>query len=319
MTGGIALVGPTASGKTALSLVLAELLGGEVISMDSRQVYRGMDVGTAKATREQRERVPHHGLDLLDPNRRFSAAAWAELARDAITEIAARGRVPLLVGGTGFYLRALTEPLFAEPPMDPARRDRLRAWLESQPESGLRGWLRELDPGAADRLERGGGRQRLLRALELPLLTGRTLSALQRDAAPEAEPLRPRVFVLSPPPERLRATIDARVTAMAGAGLLEEVRGLLRAGYVAADPGMSATGYAEMIPVLTEGAPLAPALDRVRASTRAYARRQRTWFRHQLPPDAEWLPANRSPQALAAHIAERWHDADPRTPQPARR
>lgn len=301
----VALVGPTASGKTAVSIELAERIDGEVISMDSRQVYRGMDVGTAKATPGQRARVPHHGLDRVDPNQRYGAGAFAREARGWIGEIGGRGRVPLLVGGTGFFLRALTNPIFREPPLPADRRARLASFLEGLDTAELGRWLAELDSASAEQLRHSGGRQRRVRALEMALLSGRPLSWWHRNAPPDAEPLRPAVFVLDPPRERLYAAIDDRVASMARAGLLDEVRALREAGFGPGDPGMNATGYVELLPVLADGAPLEEALDAVRRHTRAYARRQLTWFRHQLPAGAVWLDATRAPDTLAAEIEAR--------------
>lgn len=311
MSRAIAIVGPTAAGKTVLSLALAERVQGEVISMDSRQVYRGMDIGTAKATPAERVRVPHHGLDLVDPDERFSAAAFARMARGAIRAIEARGHTPLLVGGTGFFLRALTHPLFREPPLDAPRRAALAQWLNAQPEAELLRWLRALDPAAGERLRAGGGRQRLLRALELPLLTGRPLSWLQAHSPPGDAPLRPLIFVLEPGRDALRAAIAARVARMAEAGLVDEARGLVAAGYRAGDPGMNATGYAELLPVLAGETTLADALERVRANTWAYARRQMTWFRHQLPPEAVRLDAGRPLDHLSDHVTSLWRRESP--------
>ncbi len=314
----LAIVGPTASGKTALSLEVARCLDAEIVSMDSRQVYRGMDVGTAKATPAQRAAAPHHGLDLVDPDARFSAGKFARMARALVGEIRGRGRVPLLVGGTGFFLRALTHPIFREPALDPERRSALAAWLEGLDTAVLRDWVRALDPETAGRLGAsggGGGRQRLLRALELPLLTGRPLSWWHREAPPESPPLHPLVFVLNPPRERLYAAIDARVDAMVRGGLVEEVRALLQRGFHESDPGMNATGYAELLPALRGEVSLEEALDRVRKNTRAYARRQLTWFRHQLPEGALWLDAARPLPDLAEEIARRWRiAADHRRP-----
>src|SRR5688572_1894757 len=142
----LAIVGPTASGKTALSLAVARRIGAEIVSMDSRQVYRGMDVGTAKVDASIREAIPHHGLDLVDPDQSFNAGRFAREARPWIADIHARGRVPLLVGGTGFFLRALTEPIFREPPVDLERRDALRRWLGAQPSERLVRWVAVLDP-----------------------------------------------------------------------------------------------------------------------------------------------------------------------------
>jgi tRNA dimethylallyltransferase len=302
----IAIVGPTASGKTALSLEVASRLDAEIISMDSRQVYRGMDIGTAKATTAQQGAAAHHGLDLVDPGHRFGAGEFARRARRWIEEISHRGRVPLLVGGTGFFLRALTHPIFREPEMDPVRRAALQRFLERLDEGEMRRWLGLLDPLTAGRLERWGGRQRLMRALELPLLTGRTLGWWQEHSPPEAEPLRPLVYVLDPPRDQLRRAIDARVDEMVAEGLLDEVRALVRAGLAEGDPGINATGYIELLPHLRGERSLQEALDLIRSNTWAYARRQLTWFRHQLPEGAVWLDATLPKAELAERIVAGW-------------
>jgi tRNA dimethylallyltransferase len=307
-----ALVGPTASGKTALALAVAERVPVEIVSMDSRQVYRGMDVGTAKPSATERSAVPHHGIDLVDPDTRFSAAEFARLARRLVPEIRARGRIPLLVGGTGFFLWALTHPIFREPPLDPERRARLAEHLRGLDDAALHAWLAALDPETAARLRHWGGRQRLLRALELPLLTGRPLSWWHRNSPPEAPPMDVRTWVLDVPRELLDRTIDARVGAMVGAGLEAELRALIARGLGPESPGLRAHGYQELLPYLRGETTLEQALDEVRRATRAYARRQRTWFRNQVATDTVWLDGLRPRAALAHAIAggiahmERW-------------
>jgi len=298
----IAIVGPTASGKTALSLDLARALGAEIISMDSRQVYRGMDIGTAKATPAEQALVRHHGLDLVSPDERFSAGRYARYARETIAAIRARAATPILVGGTGFFLRALTHPIFAEPDLDPTRRAELQAHLDTFPTTTLIGWLRGLDPATAGRLAEWGGRQRILRALEMPLLTGRPLSWWHLHGTPETEPVRPRVYVLDLPRPVLGERIARRVDAMVASGLVAEVAGLMNEGYDEHAPGMKTTGYVELIPYLRGDTPLETALDEVRRNTRAYSRRQRTWFRNQLPPGAVWLDATRPVEDLVGEI-----------------
>lgn len=300
----VAIVGPTASGKTALSIEVARRLGGEIISMDSRQVYRGMDIGTAKATAEQRAAVPHHGLDLVLPDERFSAGRFARHAREWIAEIRGRGAVPILVGGTGFFLRSLTNPIFAEPGLDPERREALGEQLSRYDTAMLLGWLRGLDPETAARLSRGGGRQRVLRALEMPLLTGRSLSWWHTHAPPEAESISPLVFVLAMPRERLDEAIARRVEEMVSAGLADEVAALMRAGYDQDSPGMNATGYIELVPFIRGEIPIEEAVQRIRENTRAYSRRQLTWLRHQLPASARWLDATLPREELVATIVE---------------
>lgn len=304
----IAVTGPTASGKTALGIEVARRLGGEIISMDSRQVYRGMDVGTAKPTPAQRAAVPHHGLDLVDPDERFSAGRFARRARRWVREIEHRGRVPILVGGTGFFLRALTHPIFAEPLLDRSRREALRDWLRQRDTESLHRWIGRLDPDTAEKLRAGGGRQRLLRALELPLLTGRSLSWWHREAPPEAPPLPVLVFVLEVDPDILDRRIDERVSEMAAAGLVHEVQRLLDSGFDESAPGMNATGYVELIPALRGSVPLEDALDQVRRNTRAYSRRQRTWFRNQLPPGAIPLDGTMPVEENAERIVREWEE-----------
>lgn len=303
----LAIVGPTASGKTAVSLGVAERLGGEVVSMDSRQVYRGLDIGTAKVRPEEAGAIPHHGLDLVQPDERYSAGAFARDARRWLREIAGRGRVPVLVGGTGFFLRALTHPLFREPPLDRVRRERLRAWLTTQSEDTLRAWLRGLDAPTAAALDSGGGMQRVLRALEVALLTGRPLSWWHAHAPPEEEPLSPRIFVLELPREELFARIDRRVDAMVEAGLVDEVRRLVARGYDERAAAMSATGYPEMLACIRGELSLEEAVAAIKRATRSFARRQLTWFRHQLPADAVRLDARQAPAALTDEIVRTWH------------
>lgn len=302
----LAIVGPTASGKTAVSLRVAERLGGEVVSMDSRQIYRGMDIGTAKVAPAEAGGIPHHGIDLVDPDGRYSAGAFARDARRWIREIAARGRVPVLVGGTGFFLRALTHPMFREPAIDPARRERLKRWLFEQAEDVQRAWLRHLDPATAASLESGGGVQRVSRALEVALLTGRPLSWWHAHSPADDEPLAIRIFALELPREELYRRIDTRVDAMVEAGLVDEVRRLLDRGYDERSPAMSATGYLEMRAYLRGETSLDEAVDAIKRSTRRYARRQVTWFRHQLPEQARRLDGTRDPGSLADEIVRDW-------------
>jgi tRNA dimethylallyltransferase len=303
---GIAITGPTASGKTTLSLRVARALGAEVISMDSRQVFRGMDIGTAKPTPEQRASAPHHGIDLVNPGQRYSAGHFARDARMWIQSIRGRNRVPLLVGGTGFFLRALTHPMFDEPEMDPARRERLKTFFRDTPPGQLQRWLDALDPHSAVSLASKGGRQRAARALEVALLSGRPLSWWHANSPAADQPVPLRVFVLEPPRAELYHRIDARVHHMIEAGWVDEVRALLGAGVSLHAPGMNATGYPEIARALEGELTLDQAIDEIQRATRRYARRQLTWFRNKLPDGAVWLDATLAEDDLARRIAADW-------------
>ena len=304
----LALVGPTATGKTRLSLRVARVLGGEIVSMDSRQVYRGMDVGTAKATPLERAAVPHHGLDLCDPGQRYAAGDFARDARRWIAEIVGRGRVPILVGGTGFYLKVLTDPLFEEPPLEPARRRALEDVLAPMPRAELARWVRALDPARAETAV-AGGRQRMLRTATMALLTGRPLSWWHERARSVERPLRAVACVLDLPPPTLARRIDRRVAAMVADGLVEETAGLLAAGCAPDAPGLDALGYREVVDHLQGRTTLEEAAERARAATRRYARRQRTWFRNQLGPDAVRVDAGAPLDACARIVVDAWRRA----------
>ncbi|HXT96562.1 MAG TPA: tRNA (adenosine(37)-N6)-dimethylallyltransferase MiaA [Polyangia bacterium] len=275
----VAVLGPTASGKSALALALAERLGGEIVACDSQQVYIGMDIGTAKPTREERRRVPHHGLDLVPPDEPFHAARWATLARAAVKSIAARGRLPIVVGGTGLYYRALTTGLFEAPPADPARRARHREIYEREGNEPLRARLAEVDPEAAAAIQPRDF-VRTSRALEVYEQTGIAITTLRRRAERPRD-LAPVALVLDPTQEELRARIEARFGAMLAAGLLDEVRALRAAGYGAGLKPMQALGYQQLGAVLDGTATLAAATAETIGATVAYARRQRTWFKRE--------------------------------------
>lgn len=304
----LALVGPTATGKTRLSLRVAGVLDGEIVSMDSRQVYRGMDVGTAKATPLDRAAVPHHGLDVCDPGERYAAGDFGRDARRWISEIADRGRVPILVGGTGFYLKVLTDPLFEEPPLDAERRRALEDVLAPMPQTELARWVGALDPARAATAV-AGGRQRMLRAATMALLTGRPLSWWHEHAPAGERPLRAVVCVLDLPPPVLAERIDRRVEVMVAAGLVEETAGLLAAGCAPDAPGLDALGYREVVDHLQGRTTLEEAVRRARAATRRYARRQRTWFRRQLGPDAVRVDAGASLDACVRTVIDAWRSA----------
>jgi len=301
----LAIVGPTGAGKTALSLRVATQIGGEIISMDSRQIYRGMDVGTAKASPDERAVVPHHGLDIRDPGERYSAGQFGRDARRWIREIRGRGRVALLVGGTGFFLKVLTDPIFREPPLDSGRRNTLEEFLGNLPGSELERWVRLLDPARA-RVTAQGGRQRMVRTITVALLTGRPLSAWHRRQPAEAAPLRALVCLLEVPHDVLDARIRQRVRVMVEEGFVEEVDGLLAAGHNRADPGLDGVGYREMADHLAGAISLDEAIERTRVATRQYARRQRTWFRHQLGPRTLGVDGTEPLEAQCAAVVGAW-------------
>jgi len=301
----LAILGPTASGKTSLSLALAQRLAVEIISMDSRQIYRGMDIGTGKATLEERAQVPHHGLDIRNPDESYSAGEFSRDARRWMADIGARGNVPVLVGGTGFFLKALTNPMFAEPSLEGRRRRALRAFLNGLPLETLRRYALVLDPdragGAMD-----GGPQRTTRVVEMALLTGRTLSWWQAAGRPAEQPLQGLVTVLDLPRDLLYHRINRRVEEMVAGGLVEEVRGLLTAGFGSGDPGMTGAGYREVMAHLRGELTLEEATEEIQRAHRRYARRQMTWNRHQLPPGAVFLDATLPVAALVDRIACAW-------------
>jgi tRNA dimethylallyltransferase len=301
----LAILGPTAVGKTGLSLAVARRLGVEIISMDSRQIYRGMDIGTGKATAEERSQVPHLGLDIRDPDEHYSAGEFARDARVWIGEIAARERVPLLVGGTGFFLRALIQPMFPEPSLDRKRRGALRLFLNGLSLEDLLRFVSVLDPdlegGAAS-----GGRQRAARIVEMALLTGRPLSWWHLRGSSDTPPLRGVITVLDLPRRLLYERINRRVRTMVEEGLVEEVQALLERGFDPEDPGMTGAGYREMVAFLRGEISLEEAVEEIQQSHRRYARRQLTWNRHQLPEEAVFLDATRPPSELVGEILDLW-------------
>ena len=278
----LALVGPTAAGKTELALELADRLGAEVVSADAMLVYRGMDIGTAKPTPAERARVRHHLVDLVDPGEEFSVARFQPLARAAIAEVLGRGRLPLLVGGSGLYLHSVVDD-FVFPPTDQAVRARLETEAAEVGLAAMYHRLEAADPPAAARIQPGNLR-RTVRALEVIELTGQPFSSFR--AAMDAPVSRYRLTVLGldPGAETLRAKVAERVAAMARAGLVDEVRRL--AVRPLSRTARQALGYKELLDALEQGTPVPDALDAVVRRTRAYARRQLAWFRRD--PRVRW-------------------------------
>jgi tRNA dimethylallyltransferase len=281
-----AIVGPTAVGKTAMAVAMARRVGGEIVSADSRQIYRGMDIGTAKPTAEERAAAPHHLLDIRDPDEEFSLAAYQELALAAIADIVARGRPPLLVGGTGQYLAAVLEGWqIPRVPPQPELRAALEAEAAERGAEALHARLAAVDPAAAAQIAASNVR-RVVRALEVYLITGAPISAQQTREPP---PYRVRTISLSRGREELYRRADARVDAMLAAGLLEEVAGLRAAGYGWELPAMSSLGYIQLRPYLDDGASLESCVERLKFDTHGFIRRQGSWFR-RLPNLEIWMP-----------------------------
>ncbi len=276
----VVLCGPTASGKTALALSLAESLGMEIVSADSRQVYRKMDIGTAKPTADERSRVTHHLVDIVDPDDDFSVADYVVLARQAIDEIVDRGRLPLVVGGTGLYIRALTDGLAEVPAADAALRNELHRREELEGAGALYRRLQEVDPVQAGRIH-PNNLVRTLRALEVYELTGVPLSEFQQRHRFGDEPYRALRLYLDRPREELYGRIDLRVDRMIAAGLIEEVEGLLASGYRPELRSMKAIGYREIVCHLCGEQDRSAAVELIRRETRRYAKRQETWFKKE--------------------------------------
>lgn len=284
----IALVGPTAVGKTALAVALAHRLDGEIISADSRQVYRRMEIGTAKPSAAERAAAPHHLIDLCEPDEAFSLARYQDLALASIAEVIARGRVPLLVGGTGQYLAAVLEgwqiPRVAP---QPALRAELQAEAERDGGARLYERLAEVDPMAALQIGPTNVR-RIIRALEVYLVTGEPISTQQTRQPP---PYQIRTIWLTRPRQELYARADARVDAMLAAGLVEEVEALVATGYGWQLPAMSSLGYIQFKPYFEGEAALETCIERLKYDTHSFIRRQGAWFR-RLPQLEQWAPGH---------------------------
>ncbi|MGQ9599663.1 MAG: tRNA (adenosine(37)-N6)-dimethylallyltransferase MiaA [Anaerolineae bacterium] len=298
----IVIVGPTAVGKTALAVRLAEAVGGEIVSADSRQVYRGMDIGTAKATPEERSRVPHHLLDLLNPDESLSLAQFQDLAYQTIEEILGRGRVPFLVGGTGQYVMAVVEGWqIPHVPPDRTLRDRLYRQAIKQGAETLHARLCALDPVAAERIDPRNVR-RVIRALEVCLITGQPISEQQRKLPP---PYRMLILGLTIPRPQLYQRIDERVEQMMRAGLEEEVRHLVAKGYSFELPSMSGVGYIQFAPYLAGEVPLSEVVQTIKRASRRFVRQQSTWFRRD-DPRIHWLDATSDPYPTAWDLVNRF-------------
>jgi tRNA dimethylallyltransferase len=298
------IVGPTASGKTELGVALALHLGnGEVVNCDSVQIYREIDIATAKPSVEEMRGVPHHLIGYVSATVNYTAADWARDAALKIAEIESRGAVPILVGGTGFYLRTLREPLFESPPTNPALRRRLRDLLEQKGHDHLHRILRRVDPASAGRLF-PRDQVRVTRALEVYFQTGIRLSEAQpRRADPPEFAGRVRIFVLNPPRGELYARIDKRARDHFDAGLVDEVRELRDSGIPDGTSALGAHGYRRVCEYLRGERDLESAIEKTAQDVRNYAKRQLTWFRKEA--GATWLEGFGSdPSMLEKLLAE---------------
>lgn len=294
------LAGPTASGKSAIGCELAELLGAEIVSLDSMSLYRGMDVGTAKPDAAARARVKHHLIDILDPHQEFSLAEFVRAAEAVSREIVERGRVPLFVGGTGLYLRGLLRGVFEGPAADWKLRRELEQFAGREGPLALHERLGRIDPVLAARLPPADVR-RVIRGIEVYELSGRPLSAQQRQA-PLPALLRPRhVYWLRPPRAWLHERIERRVDEMFHSGLVREVEQLLAAEQPPGQTASQALGYKEVIDHLMGRCPLESAIALVKTRTRQFAKRQHTWFRHL----EECTPLDISGRETSEEIAQR--------------
>ena len=287
MTPVIAIVGPTASGKSTLGIEVALALNGEIINCDSVQVYEEIQIATAKVPLEERKGVPHHLIDFVSPHVNYTAVEWAAEAARTIEEIEGRGRIPLLVGGTGFYLRALREPFFESPQTDQSLRARLNEMRERRGPEYLHRLLRRIDAAAADQLFPRDW-PRVQRAIEVYLQTGRSIMAqkVQRPD-PHESSRRLRVLALNPPRAELYERINERTEAHFRAGLVGEVQDLLKRGFPPVSNALGAHGYRRVVEYLQGQRDLESAIEQTKLDVRHYAKRQLTWFRHEA--GVEWF------------------------------
>lgn len=300
-----AISGPTASGKTALGVRLAHEVGGEVINFDSVQIYRGIEIATAKPSEAEKQGIPHHLIGYVDPNINYTAADWAADAAAKIDEIEARGSVPILVGGTGFYLRTLRQPLFESPKTDQDLRNRLRQLAENKGVPHLHRILARLDPDAAKKLFANDA-PRIMRALEVIFQTGERFSRQQPNRAEPPEfAARIRLFVLNPPRDLLYEKINRRTEDHFAAGLVDEVKQLLDAGVNDRGNALGAHAYRRVCQLLRGERTLESAIEKSKQDVRNYAKRQLTWFRRE--PDAIWLDGFGSDQETFTALKQKMY------------
>jgi tRNA dimethylallyltransferase len=297
----VAVVGPTASGKSALGVWLAERLGGEVVACDSTQLYRGFDIGTVKPRASERGGVPHHLIDVLGPNEEATAGGYRQLALSVLAELRQHGRLPVFTVGTGLYLRALLEGLADVPQRSEELRARLRASAEEHSTGYLHRLLKRLDPEAAGKIA-PADEQKLLRAIEVCVLARKPISEVHRAGRFQLEGWRVLKVGLMPPREKLIERIHARTEAMLEQGWIEEVQALLASGLSEDAKPFDFIGYRELRAVLHEKMTLADAREAIRQATRRYAKRQITWFRKE--PGVQWFSGFGDDACVQASIIE---------------
>lgn len=302
------LTGPTASGKSAVGVELARLLDAEIVALDSMTLYRAMDIGTAKPTMAERQGIPHHLIDVLDPWESSSVAHYRIWAAAVVEGILARGKRVLFVGGAGLHLKALLRGLFEGPGADADIRSRLEEDAARSGDAAIHARLAEVDPSTAARLH-PNDRRRVIRALEVALLTGRPLSEFQESHA-RAAPADVSVFALARPREELRDRIDRRVVAMFAEGLVDEVRGLTAGSRPLHPVPAQGVGYREVIDLLAGRLTEAEAIEQVQTRTRQFAKRQRTWFRGLTEVQPWPIAADEAPEQTARALAERIANAN---------
>jgi len=294
----VAVVGPTATGKSALGLGLAEASGGEIVSCDSTAVYRGVDIGTDKLPDGERRGIPHHLIDVVSATETYSAAEYARAASAAIRDILGRGRLPILVGGTGFYYRALVRGLFPGPARDERLRARLDVVADRRGVESLHRWLTRVDAESARRIQ-PRDRKRLVRALEVYLLTGRPLTDHFGETTSPIAGIRVLAIGVSMPRPALRERVAARVDAQFARGVVAEVEGLIAAGVPASAHAFSGLVYRQVVELLRGVRDEAATRDMIVRENMRYARRQLIWFRKE--PNVRWLDGpGESPAALAS-------------------
>ena len=296
----VAILGPTASGKSSLAVSLAEKLGGEVIACDSTQVYRGFDIGTAKPSVAERRGIPHHMIDLVSPADVFTAGEYRQRALDVLADLRRRNRVPIFTVGTGLYFRALLEGLADAPTRSDRMRARLNAIAAKRGGPHLRKILRRLDPSAAERIS-PNDRQKLVRAVEVCLLAGRPLSELHRAGRPGLQGYAPLKIGLNPTRQALYERIERRVHLMLDRGWCEEVAALIAGGAPNAGKAFEFIGYRELRAHAETGQPLSNAINAIAQATRRYAKRQLTWFRQE--SGVQWFAGfGDEPETLSAAL-----------------